>query len=240
MLGLPDFCSSTIFGGFFFCKKCGRDFCLQCERYFSDSLETIRKSPMDIPDAARPRLLRCTGGTDANGKVRNQFHVRSDLQPVSSFSADELREHWLALVACVMDDVESTEDRIRLLRVENEDAELRGMVENWSSNNDQRKKESNIEPALSDNEITELYQKSTNPSADDIADPANLAHLSLPFMFITAERLNHETFDLLWTRGEPIVVDGVGQRFKHTWTPDTLIERFGSEPCCLSLLGPVG
>lgn len=54
-----DFCSSTIFGGYFFCKWCGRDYCLSCERYISESLETISQSPWYIPDAARPRVHKC-------------------------------------------------------------------------------------------------------------------------------------------------------------------------------------
>lgn len=54
-----DFCSSTIFGGYYFCKKCGRDYCLQCERYFPDSMEAVAESPWELTDAARPRLLKC-------------------------------------------------------------------------------------------------------------------------------------------------------------------------------------
>lgn len=54
-----DFCSSTIFGGYYFCKKCGRDYCLQCERYFPDSMEAVGESPWELTDAARPRLLKC-------------------------------------------------------------------------------------------------------------------------------------------------------------------------------------
>ena len=132
-----------------------------------------------------------------------------------------------------MDGSRKTQDLMRLLGIEDDEAVLRGMVENWSSENDQGREEGNIETALSDGEIEDLYQKSSNPSANNEADPANLAHPSLPFMFIPAERLTNETFDVLWARGEPIVVDGLGQRFRHTWTPDTFIERFGSESCRL-------
>ena len=136
---LVDFCSSTIFGGYFFCKKCGRDFCLQCERYFSDSMERIRESPWDLPDAARPRLLKCTGGIDAESDKAEKkkksifFHIRPDLQPVSSFSADELRDQWLALLDFVLDGVDAAEDAFRILDLGDDETEMRDAVAKWIS-----------------------------------------------------------------------------------------------------------
>lgn len=140
-----DFCSSTIFGGYYFCKKCGRDYCLQCERYFPDSMEAIGESPWELTDAARPRLLKCikqpweemmSGGggeiesgstengngndsaktngnantnggssTNKNGRKREKaiaWHVRSDLQPVSRFTKEEIEGHWLSLAEFVI------------------------------------------------------------------------------------------------------------------------------------------
>ena len=245
----PDFCSSTIFSGYFLCKKCGRDFCIQCEHYFSDSLEDMRESPWHLPDAARPRLLRCTGGADAaktetemtNEKKRllkvhhvNHFHVRPDLQPVSRFTADELEHHWLALVEFVLGGTESEEDRLQLLGITKDEVELREMISNWMIEHGKRKEANgDIKTALYKEEIADLYRKTANPAGDPIPDPAELEDLSLPFILISADRLNNDAFDQLWARGEPIIVDGVGKRLKHSWTPDTFIERSGQEPCCI-------
>lgn len=141
-----DFCSSTIFGGYYFCKKCGRDYCLQCERYFPESMEAVGESPWELTDAARPRLLKCikqpweemmsggggemggdsTGNGNGNGSTRTNttnantdggsntnkngrkrekaiaWHVRSDLQPVSRFTKEEIEGHWLSLAEFVI------------------------------------------------------------------------------------------------------------------------------------------
>ncbi len=194
------------------------------------------ESPWEIPPAARPRLQRCTGGSDkVKGKNLN-FHSRPDLQPVSRFTVKELKEHWLALVDFVLDAEASEEDRLRLLGITEEEDELSGMVKTWIAEHEISKDlKSGHRSAMSAEGIAGLYQKNTNPSVIPIPDPAHLEDLSLPFIFISADNLDNDKFDFLWGRGEPIVVNGVGKRLKHTWTPDTFIERFGSEPCCTYL-----
>lgn len=243
LIGL-DFCSSTIFGGFFFCKKCGRDFCLRCEQFFSPSLEAIRESPVPIPDAARPRLLRCTGGSQAHqdiviakqsGEKRSKvyFHIWPDLQPVSRFDEKDLKENWLALSEYVLDGSLDAEEKMRILGIRKDEENLRKAVQEWLSAQPPVPK-SLDPPPISPEQIAKLYSKSTHPTAIPIPDPAEIEKYSLPFMFIPIDSLDHSTFDVLWARGEPIVVDGVGKRFKQDWTPDTFIERFGEEPCCES------
>jgi hypothetical protein len=404
---IPDFCSSTIFGGFFFCQKCGKDYCLQCERYFSDSMDAIRESPWDLPDAARPRLLRCTlappekgtlggkppvlpGGEDqvvevvpsppidrktpeldansgmndsiqgngpdggprpdelpaaqdrpstdttpVNNAVTNgtqedplpgdstsgdtimaepvptdsavttaintqedtldaqedtqvesqtslentiplstnpstnnpisqvpvleprhrptsyraaapipptstprkapNFHVRPDLIPVTRFHAKDLEEHWYKLAAFVLDGTGSLEERMRWFypaHVEVDDA-LSEKVQQYIEKHPTTFPSGPVS-TLTDEEMSKYYVKTTNPSVEPIADPAGLGDKSHPFMFVQASQLDNELFDPLWARGEPIVVDKVGERFKKVWTPDTFIERFGQEECCTS------
>jgi len=406
---MSDFCSSTIFGGFFFCQKCGKDYCLQCERYFSDSMDAIRESPWDLPDAARPRLLRCTlappekgtlggkppvlpggehqavevvpeqqvdrkssepnvstrtndpppttqddgvpptnglptaelaaqdrpssdslpvnsalvngphedsisgeqasddivmsesaqtdsaltaaintqedtQGTQENTEVQSQpshdntiplstkssttdpiaqvpvleprhrptsyraaapiapaappkknFHVRPDLIPVTRFHAKDLEEHWYKLAAFVLDGTGSLEERMKWFYPAHVEV----------NNNLSEKVQQYIEkhpttfpsgPAssLTDEEMSKYYVKTTNPGVEPIVDPSGLGDKSHPFMFVQASELDNTLFDRLWARGEPIVVDKVGEKFKKIWTPDTFIERFGKEDCCTS------
>ena len=87
---------------------------------------------------------------------------------------------------------------------------------------------------LTDEEMSKYYVKTTNPTVEPIEDPAGSRDKSHPFMFVQASELDNTLFDRLWARGEPIVVDKVGGRFKKIWTPDTFIERFGEEECCTS------
>jgi hypothetical protein len=404
-----DFCSSTIFGGFFFCQKCGKDYCLQCERYFSDSMDGIRESPWDLPDAARPRLQRCTlappekgtlggkppvlsGGvntvvevvpsppvdrktpemdvisrtdnlptasgvdraprvndlplrdlqpatgplpgtsapvdgaqdtsipdepdsedivmaesastdtavtTAVNSQENTQdtqedtliesqstqdnaipltantpttdpiaqipaleprhrpatyraaapisptvtprkapnFHVRPDLIPVTRFHAKDLEEHWYKLAAFVLDGTGSLKERMKWFYPAHVEVDS-NLSEKAQQYIDKHPTTFPCGPKseLTDEEMSKYYVKTTNPSVEPIADPAGLRDKSHPFMFVQASELDNELFDRLWARGEPIVVDKVGERFKKVWTPDTFIERFGDEGCCMSFI----
>ncbi|KAK4684539.1 hypothetical protein P7C73_g5636, partial [Tremellales sp. Uapishka_1] len=431
---LCDFCSSTLFGGFWFCKRCGRDFCLQCEHYFCDSREKMLESPWHIMEAARPRLLKCTGLINRGAAA--QFHVREDLQPVSRFTAEELKEHWLALASFVLEDLEG-EQGLTALGLDEEDEGLKRLVRDFvearevkrekegkkgkkvdeavevvgkarevassdvatdaqekvqlvaevqddgkdeggverkgseeedtrpglggstdtempntrvssseelvdnseekinnskdgvqsangateilgdiegipkegveSSKKDEERSrnamdslgtiiettngheagsgnidvegdgkvaeslpdiemETAKEPdgggergddgganlgdlksngnedvpnqsqngtstAMTKEDIDDLYTKTTNKRAVPIADPAQLEEHSMPFMFIPSDNLSNENFDVMWNRGEPIIVDDLAKRFKLDWTPEMMIERFGQETC---------
>jgi hypothetical protein len=239
-----DFCSSTIFGGWFFCKKCGRDYCLVCERYFSDSDEKMGQSPWHLPDAARPRLLRCTpnnaGGEEVKQEPTRQkrgtcFHFRPDLQPVSRFSEDELRQHWISLAEFVLHSEGSVGDRLKVLGLSGADDDTVSQMQDWLAKLSHNQRATPL--VMSEEEIANLYTKRTHPSAI-IADPAEMEERSHKFMFIQNERLTLDVFDQLWGRGEPIVVDKVGDGLKMSWTPDDFIKRFGSELCGRSRLRP--
>ncbi|ORY32100.1 hypothetical protein BCR39DRAFT_524154 [Naematelia encephala] len=247
-----DFCSSTIFGGYFFCKKCGRDFCLQCERFFPPSIDKILESPLPLPDAVRPRLLKCVGGLKeksgtAGGLARIlNFHSRADLQPVSRFEGEELKGDWLGLAELILHGSESLEDRVRILGLRKAESDLRDAlrIDAESAATPQVPQIDKSEEASADvvneeddklnvaDELTaSLYTKSTNPSIPPVPDPAELEDISLPFMFIPGDKLDNLTFETLWSRGEPLVVDGLAKDMRETWTPDAFIDRFGREPC---------
>lgn len=229
-----DFCASTVFGGFWFCKKCGRDFCLLCERYFSDSIETMRESPWPLPDAARPRLHHCTRGPDSELPIVNRpprqrkyFHLRGDLQPTSRFTREELESNWLALVNYVLEpgDDFTIEERIASLGLEDEEEELSSAVRQWFTS--QPAASPSSDEAMSEDDVRALYDASKEqPSVPDASGVT-----PLPYMFIDVDKLHNATFNQLWARGEPIVVDNVGKRLKEDWSPETFIERFGHEKC---------
>ncbi|WVQ76876.1 hypothetical protein IAR50_006550 [Cryptococcus sp. DSM 104548] len=145
-----DFCSSTIFGGWWFCKKCGRDYCLECERYFPDSVEGMKESPWPLADAARPRLLKCIAqpsrvtqndkeaGKDSEKPEKKgkelAWHVRGDLQAVSRFEKEEIKEHWLSLSEFVLAGKDADKldlsGKLRVMGLRG-DGEASGLVKEW-------------------------------------------------------------------------------------------------------------
>ena len=216
------------------CKKCGRDFCLVCERYFADSMETMAKSPWSLPDAARPRLLRCNNAlsfqkTKAEGKTP-QFHFRPDLQPISRWTEDELKEHWLSLADFVLEGEGGLNEKLTALGVGHAGEEAIEALRTWLDSRPPESSSSQLNGSLtSTEEVEKLYTKITNTQAEPIADPAGLENHSRRFLKIDLNDLNNDKFDVLWARGEPIMVDKVEEGFKMSWTPDDFIERFGQQ-----------
>ncbi|WWC69738.1 uncharacterized protein I206_103681 [Kwoniella pini CBS 10737] len=253
-----DFCSSTIFGGWFFCKICGRDYCLACERYFPDSLETIMQSPWPMPDAARPRLLKCQNqpGQKAVGQPK---HHRGCLQPVSRFDEAELKDHWLKLSAIALEDLNkgNLDEKLGYIGLNREDEGVNSVLdgilkkeegENEGENGNVEEEDliaplpmENIDEKQDKNEISEedsgeeglwKYTKITNPEAKLIDDPAGLKEINREFIFVKNEnKLNNLLFDKIWSKGEPIVVNHVDKKLNLSWKPNDFIEKFGEEQC---------
>ena len=192
-----------------------------------------------VPESRpRPTTYNTSGPTPAakaTVKRSLNFHVRPDLIPVTRFHAKDLEEHWYKLASFVLDGTGSLEDRMKWfypahVEVDNTvSAQVKQYIEKYPTSFP-----SGPTADLKDEEKAKYYVKTTNPTVEAIPDPAGLKEKSHPFMFVQAPELDNELFDRLWARGEPIVVDKVGERFKQTWTPDTFIERFGKEGCCKS------
>lgn len=169
----------------------------------------------------------------------HHHHTRSNLQPVSRFPDVELRENWESLVDFVLNGTGPVEERLSILGLDRADKEvdqdlLKSLSEMMAAQDPEEAVNGAPDPTvLTDEEVAKFYTKHTKDPACvmPIPDPAGLENLSLPFIFIKDSELDNGKFDILWGKGEPIVVDGVGQKFKLDWTPDTFIEEYGSEPC---------
>lgn len=226
-----DFCASTIFAGFWFCTKCGRDYCLQCERYFSDTKEALLDSPWPINDAARTRLQKCSRGETlplTSTKAGKHIHSRDNLQATSRFSKEEMKLNWTALVKFVLEPSTSgdIDQRIKSLGIA-DDVELSKAVTSWLESRKGDGKDAVAQKHLTDEELKALYDASKDlPRVDD---PAALD--THPFMYVRGDRLDDDLFDQLWARGEPLVVHDIGHKLNMDWTPDYFIERFGRDPC---------
>ncbi|GMK55738.1 hypothetical protein CspeluHIS016_0207940 [Cutaneotrichosporon spelunceum] len=234
-----DFCSSTIFAGFWFCTKCGRDYCIECERFFSANAATITTSPWPVPEATRPRLHRCTRGDEPlplkpkapkSGKLKQQMHFRGDLMAASRLSAEELSADFLALTNFVLEPGASDMDveaRVASFALGDEETELADSVRDYLSKASPRL--SSTRSPLSEAEIQTLYDASA--TIPHPPDPTDIS--PLPFMYIDGDRLDslHGGFDSLWARGEPMVVANLMKRLQKQWTPDNFIRRFKDEQC---------
>lgn len=121
-------------------------------------------------------------------------------------------------------------ERLKLLGLSNANEEQVSQMQDWLVKMSQPLNKP--PPPLSDEAVQKLYSKSTNSNAEVIPDPAKLEEKSHPFIFIDDKDLSLDVFDQLWAKGEPIIVDKVGDNFKMSWTPDDFIERFGKEVCC--------
>ena len=171
--------------------------------------------------------MRCSATTtDPMKRNAPAYHFRPDLIPVSRFSEEELKQHWLDLANFLLeqhDDLSSKLSRFGL-GVNNP---LTEAIREASASKDAN----GHDPALSAQEIDSLYTTQTNVAASPIPDPAGLEQHARPFLRSDVGKLDNERFELLWARGEPLCVDGVGGQLPMSWNPDDLIERFGSEVC---------
>lgn len=216
------------------------------------SLSQISSSSQPAPASAR--RARTAAATSASRKTKLNFHVRPDLLPVTRFHQDELEGHWKKLLELVLDQEMTREDRARWFSLDEGDGDLMDKVEEYIRNRKHRRtssdttKDSHANDSLNDShgdtsgvirvepelEVNKYYTRSTtshDPSVKPIPDPAGLEDQTHPFMLVQAEELDNALFDHLWSKGEPMVVNGIGERFKQSWTPDTFINRFGTEDC---------
>lgn len=68
----------------------------------------------------------------------------------------------------------------------------------------------------------------------DVADPVDPAGLeSLPFHVFPTDKISEDAFKPIWAQGQTIVVTGLLPSLKQSWTPESLIERYGTQQCYL-------
>lgn len=213
-----DFCSVTIFAGSFFCRTCGREYCLDCDGFIAETKEDMRSSRLPLADDARPRMMGCLGKT---------FHCRPDFIPISRLREEDARRHWLALVHFGLDAglpimeqlVTSGADLVDLAS----EVKARQPVDRSFSlpgELDDHEREMKVSQRRAEVD-GQFYTEQTSPTQPQ--DPAGLrCH---PFMRLDQSLLDYTTFDLLWQKGEPIVVDNLLDRFKEDWSPEGFSRR---------------
>jgi hypothetical protein len=158
------------------------------------------------------------------------MHSREDLQPVSRFSAKEIKDNWLALIDFVLEpqsDKFSVEECLLSLGVQESETELADAVREYFESEKTKRPTAAPAPAITTEEIDKLYEASQH--LPRVPDPTDLK--THPFIYIDAAKLDNDKFDVLWARGEPWWRTGRGA-VQADWSPDGFIRRFGREPCC--------
>ncbi len=227
-----DFCSVTIFGGSFFCKCCGREYCLSCNDYMPSSVDSMRDSPLPLDDAARPRLMLC---------FYNRKHAQPDMMPISRFTEAALRRHWLALTKYCREDEQAllsnaaelpADSAIHSATLPDAQATKLQQYESRPLAVLERHRREDLERRARELGQRFYSRKTRSLEMHGLEQPVDPAGVQChPFLFIKGDELKPDVFDALWTRGEPIVVDGLQRRFNETWDPETFIDRSGEETC---------
>ncbi|KAN0061482.1 hypothetical protein ACQY0O_006329 [Thecaphora frezii] len=73
-----EYCNTSIFSASWFCKKCGREYCPDCQEALSGVADTS-----EAASKVRSKLETCS---------RSRFHTSADLIPLTRFSLDALEE----------------------------------------------------------------------------------------------------------------------------------------------------
>lgn len=208
-----DFCSSTIFGGSWFCTQCGRDFCGLCEQWFPATGHLENKHARTLDVAAADRLSRCS----ATGVT----HSKKDFRVVSHFSKHQLQFYWVEIASSIL------LDKGHLLNSLGRCPVPVGFPQLLDAAGFRPSPPPNPPPFR-----PKLYRTQTAFRQQLPRDPACLRAVSQPFMvFYNAAALSDSLFDEVWGRGEPIVVRGCLDKLRLDWTPDGFRKRYGSQTC---------
>ncbi|KAG8865374.1 hypothetical protein FRB96_000264 [Tulasnella sp. 330] len=66
----------------------------------------------------------------------------------------------------------------------------------------------------------------------DVSDPIDPSGVeSLPYHVFGADDLTEEIFKHLWAQGQTVLVTGLLDKFQLRWTPEALVEKYGSQEC---------
>ena len=230
-----DFCATTVFGGSWSCSHCAKEYCLDCKRLLFEFKhpDELQSSATHWQKDAGTRLLRCTkiGGT-------SRVHFGSCLIPVTRYDPIELKKDWAALVGFVTQSRtaygETLPDLALPFQQHLQAVSIAMMRGDKSPLPGQEAEEtrSRATLAVTVDELSSLISNQT--FAAQPVDRAGLASHS--FFRLSHDKLSGPIFDAMWMKGVPLVVDGIGERFKLDWTPQNFYERTNEDDrdqvCC--------
>ncbi len=195
---------------------------MDCDGFIAETKEDMRSSRLPLADDARPRMMGCLGRT---------FHCRPDFIPISRLRESDARRHWLALVHFALDaglpvmeqlaaggaDLADLASDIQARQPVARDFIPPGELDDHAREMKVSRRQAEVEG--------QFYTNETRPT-----QPRDIAGLPChPFMRLDHSQLDDTTFEALWQKGEPIVTDGLLDRFKEDWSPEAFSQRAEQE-----------
>lgn len=242
-----DTCMTSIFSSSWMCRLCGREACAEC-------FEQVKELTIDrdgAPDAeiaalqarrerhahVNPFFLSCT---------RRNEHQAKDFSPMSRFCRSELEEAITEMEALLQ---ESDQDAL----APDSGAfnppltAARGDASDWSM----------PAPMSMSGRSAVMLPNMDYPAPRGFSGPVNggippdpssfaAGTLSTPqsaagFSSIPSHdtlrfadsQLTDDLFRSVWTKGEPLVVTGLQQKFRIQWTPQYFTSKYGTQSCLI-------
>lgn len=230
-----DFCATTVFGGSWACKHCAKEYCFECKGLLFDfkGPDSLKTSAPSWQKDAGTRLLRCT---TVNSTSR--IHYGSCLLPVTRYDPAELKRDWAALVGFVTQSQTAYGETLPDLSLPFQQhlQAVSAIVEAGAKPRlpGQEAEEARARATSAVSDLDSFASKETSTSQP--VDPAGLG--SHAFFRLANDKLSDAVFDAMWSKGIPLVVDGLAERFKLDWTPESFYERTDyddrDQVCCRS------
>lgn len=218
-----DFCATTVFGGSWACSHCAKEYCFDCKGLISQfKTEDLEASTRKWNKDPAWRLLKCT---TLDGILR--AHYGSCLIPVTRYSPSDLKRDWAALVGFVTQSCTAYDETLPDLAPDFQRhlQAVSGAIEasDKAPLPGQEAEEVRLRATLkvSDEQLSSYAKRETGPM-----QPTDRAGLETHAFFrLENDHLSDPIFDAMWSKGVPIVVDGIGERFKLDWTPQDFHRR---------------
>ncbi|KAJ7762764.1 hypothetical protein DFH07DRAFT_813374 [Mycena maculata] len=221
-----DTCLTSIFSCSWMCRSCGREACGDCfERVKSLTIEPTGASQSQIEEFQDRRERQVLQSPFFLQCAKKKDHGAKDFSPMTRFSKEELTQ--------------AIHDMEQFLRDEGMDVDAAPEPQPWDagatpSNSSAPYTPADIAPSplSSDSEATLISNGDTRP-----ADPsASGSSTEVPFHEIQRFKdsdLTEEIFRVLWAKGDPLLVMDVGKKLKINWSPEYLMEKYGSDTCLI-------
>ena len=224
---------TSIFSSSWMCRLCGREACIDCFAYISKVADGRTAAPAPANSTPLPQREKSTqrGPYFLPCTKRSQHHPEG-FSPVSRFCESELTQ--------VIEDMEallqsSVEEPTR--PPEGTEHDLISMSPPVSSSSVEQPSSDVSPPAVSESpDFPAVPVPSSSDGAKARAATTASSESTIPSYRTTTlphEKLTEDTFQRLWSSGDPLIVTGLLPRFRIQWTPEYFSAHYGAEQCTI-------
>ncbi|KAM5537170.1 hypothetical protein V8D89_009103 [Ganoderma adspersum] len=231
-----DACMTSIFSSSWMCRTCGREACFDCFAHIKDaagSEEPPDSRSMTPPQRERhhrsPFFLPCT--------KRNK-HQPKDFSPATRFCGTELAQAIEDMEALLgssgAEPSSSSEDRMHDT-VSKSSPTAASLSSGSAPDNSPTTAlpPSNPEPAHLPAVLPGPSSSSSPESSAVGCAPSEGAIPSHDTATFSHVELTEEVFRQVWSRGDPLMVTGVLEKFHVQWTPEYFRSNYGQQKCTI-------